>query len=80
MKKISLHADDLQVESFQTTARPEHRRGTVHAAGESEGPSCGPPCEPTFPDSCWGTCVGETCDAGCGPITADTCLLTCPDC
>lgn len=45
-------------------------------------PSCGPPCEPTFPYSCGGTCIDETCDpgAGCGPITADTCLMTCPDC
>lgn len=72
MKKISLHPDDLLVESFKTTARAEHRRGTVHAAQASE--------EPTFPDSCRGSCVGETCDAGCGPMTVDTCLLTCPDC
>jgi hypothetical protein len=72
MNKISLRPEDLQVESFATLARPEHRRGTVHAAEASE--------EPTFPDSCRGTCIGETCDPGCGPITADTCLLTCPDC
>lgn len=43
-------------------------------------PSCGPPCEPTFPYSCNGTCIDETCGPGCGPMTEDTCLLTCPDC
>jgi hypothetical protein len=43
-------------------------------------PSCGPPCEPTFPYSCWGTCIGETCDAWCPPMSSVETCLSCQDC
>lgn len=33
-------------------------------------PTCGAPCEPTFPYSCWGTCIDVTCDVGCPPQSA----------
>lgn len=90
MKKIALDMETLRVESFETTAAAADRKGTVHAAGESEDtgcesqgltycgscgptdcldPSCGPPCEPTFPSSCEGTCMGESCDSACVIVT-----------
>lgn len=84
MKKIILHLDALRVESFVTAAEPADRRGTVRAAEGTAptdclAPSCGPPCEPTFADSCWGTCIDETCDPACPPMSLDTCL-SCLDC
>jgi hypothetical protein len=77
MKKISLSLDSLNVDSFPTTALAARSRGTVHAASESDESYCGScgltfclylptcgggTCYPTEPDSCHGSCIGETCD------------------
>lgn len=73
MKKIALDLNVLCVESFSTTTGDAGRRGTVHAAGNSEeatqclGPTCGT-CEPTFAYSCYGSCVGDTCEDVCSSI------------
>jgi hypothetical protein len=88
MKKMSLQLDSLCVESFETSATPTPRRGTVRAAGATEGldPSCGPPCEPTVGDSCWGTCTGCTegldpsCGPPCEPTVGDSCFGSCIGC
>jgi hypothetical protein len=76
MKKIALALETLHVESFETTPRTEHPRGTVHGAGASEDTncpavSCGTSCDGTCGDSCHGSCLGETCEFVC------TGILTC---
>ena len=66
-KKLSLTLDDLQVDSFQTSADREEK-GTVF--GEQctcptncTCPGC-PTCDETCPNTCW-----ETCGATCGQET-----------
>ena len=80
MSKLTLHIEELVVESFDTT-RADDDRGTVH--GMDSGPTCdqdtcpNPSCDCSFMDtcveqpeitcyqSCLGTCV--TCPASCYP-------------
>jgi hypothetical protein len=76
MRKIALDLDTLSVQSFETTARPAHLRGTVRAAGgtneecQSQGLSyCG---------SCWPTdCVEPSCGPPCEPTVGDSCGGSC---
>lgn len=64
-KKLALELDDLQIESFHTTA-VSARRGTVNGQGTGYGYlSC---------VTCVHTCAGQaTCDWGCIDHTHDSC-------
>jgi hypothetical protein len=92
MKKLKLHLDDLQIDSFQTTSA-EKPKGTVfgeqctcYTQCTCPGcPTCYASCNGTCAASCYGSC-GATCDASCGgtcdyacEYTAggDTCDYTC---
>ena len=64
MKKIRLHLDALEVESFDVAGEPEEPRGTVH--GNTGDLRCTTDC-PTAPvtcteDTCQDTCDGPSCD------------------
>jgi hypothetical protein len=78
MKKLTLHLDDLAVESFDTSAVVKER-GTVlgeelcSCAGSCPGQTCEATCaftcdDPTCVESCNGTCPGQgyTCNESCG--------------
>lgn len=73
MSKLSLHVDELVVQSFPTTDA-EGGAGTVR--GMDSGPSCDfdtcESCECTDMD----TCIQNTCAASC-PITCVTCPVSC---
>ena len=87
MKKLSLHLDDLTVESFDTSA-PAPARGTVQGHDHSDPSNCdnsgfcscnGYPCDTytcrcTDPDTCAYSC-GQSC-----PNTCDSCQNTCVSC
>jgi hypothetical protein len=51
MKKLSLHPDELRVETFDPTAAPAEPRGTVQGAGGTVGYCC--------TASCGGTCGAQ---------------------
>ena len=75
--KLALRLDDLQVETFMTTAVATERRGTVRGR-EFTHPICIntiQPCPPqTADDTCGMTC-GPTCEpASCNPDTVCTCV------
>jgi hypothetical protein len=80
MRKLRLQLDDLQVDTFQTTA-PERPKGTVF--GEQctcytnctcpGCPTCDASCNGTCDASCNGTCYENTCACG----TYDTCRFNC---
>jgi len=86
MKKLKLHLEDLQVDTFQTTA-PEKPKGTVF--GEQctcytnctcpGCPTCYASCNGTCQVSCNGDCSGATCDASCNGTCDWTCDNTCGD-
>ena len=67
--KLKLNLDDLTVESFDTSRRPE-KRGTVFGEQCTCYTNCTCPGCPTCDASC-----GDTCDPSC----AATCLYTCDD-
>jgi hypothetical protein len=74
MKKLKLHLDDLQIDSFQTTPA-EKPKGTVFGEQCTCYTQCTCPGCPTCDASCNGTC-----DATC-PNTCFTCELSCrPSC
>jgi hypothetical protein len=81
MKKLRL--DDLSVESFDTTRKPEEQRGTVH--GNSGGIYSCEYCESFVEctaDSCHPfTCSGSFdytfCESDCCHSNPDTCVETC---
>lgn len=95
MRRLTLHLDELRVESFATGAGAG--RGTVrgNAAGAGEGEpiresdpwtcagdplSCGGSCDPTCNWSCNGTC-DRSCGGTCREASCDTCLfVTCGGC
>ena len=59
MRKLTLHPDDLRVESFETLSAAAGLRRTVRGHQEepdTEEPTCGNSC----PDTC-----GESCDTPC---------------
>ena len=79
MPRKKLSVDALAVESFETAARVESPRGTVHAHGFTGFTSY---CQCQYATSygtCQGTCVdtcgGETCDDPC--LSTDTFYQTC---
>jgi hypothetical protein len=64
MKKIRLHLDALEVESFDVVAETEEARGTVN--GHTGDLRCTTDC-PTAPITCTeesydGSCYGASCD------------------
>jgi hypothetical protein len=89
MHKLKLHLEDLQVDTFQTTA-PERPKGTVfgeqctcYTQCTCPGcPTCYASCNGTCDASCNGTCgasCGGTCDYACEYTAGgDTCDYTCP--
>jgi hypothetical protein len=68
MKKLSLHPDELKVETFDPTAAPAESRGTVQGAGGTVGPCC------TY--SCGGTCGADLSTRRQGAAT----VTNCPEC
>ena len=72
MKKLKLHLDDLQIDSFQTTAA-EKPKGTVfgeqctcYTQCTCPGcPTCDASCNGTCAASCYGSCA-VSCDFSCG--------------
>jgi hypothetical protein len=82
MRKLSLNADDLAVQSF-ATFNPEVHRGTVRANDNTDvdtcngpGTTCASGCtrvdtcpQVTCAASCAGTCA--SCPATCGCISSD---------
>ena len=91
--KLKLRLDDLQIDSFHTTA-PERPKGTVfgeqctcYTQCTCPGcPTCAASCNGTCDASCNGTCGGAscgascygTCDWTCDYTCGDTCYYTCP--
>lgn len=67
MRKLTLHLENLQVESFHTHSAMEGPRGTVQANLLSR------PC--TGGNTCVVACYTETC----GPSCPGSCGFTCPD-
>jgi hypothetical protein len=76
MKKLKLQLDDLQVDTFQTTA-PERPKGTVFGEQCTCYTQCTCPGCPTCANygTCDASCNG-TCDASCN----GTCEATCASC
>jgi hypothetical protein len=67
MKKLRLHLEDLQIDSFQTTPG-EKTKGTVFGEQCTCYTQCTCPGCPTCDASCNGTCDAScngTCDASC---------------
>ena len=92
MNKLKLKLDDLQVDTFQTTA-PQKAKGTVfgeqctcYTQCTCPGcPTCDASCNGTCDASCNGTCAscdascGGTCDWSCGCTYEASCNgQTCP--
>jgi hypothetical protein len=77
MKKLRLHADDLEVESFQTAEADGRRRGTVRG---HDGEDC------TWVDTCLCETAYYHCGTGmetifsCDYTLNDLCLWTAVDC
>ncbi|HEX2077782.1 MAG TPA: hypothetical protein VHG08_08740 [Longimicrobium sp.] len=74
MKKVTLHLEQLAVESFPTTNEPWARRGTVRGNDSATvdqdscvtcGASCAT-CNATCPNTCPATCA-STCPQSCDP-------------
>jgi hypothetical protein len=90
MAKLRLDMEDLAVQSFDTSAKLDTRRGTVqgHATFGQDtciGPTCRR-CPPSDGGTCGATCVNtcvNTCDdatcATCAASCAATCYYTCDD-
>jgi hypothetical protein len=79
MQKLKLRLDDLQVDTFQTTA-PRREKGTVFGEQCTCYTQCTCPGCPTCDASCNGTCNAScngTCDDTCGATGNDTCYDTC---
>ena len=68
MKKLSLHPDELRVETFDPTAAPAEPRGTVQGAGGTVGYCC--------TASCGGTCGADLSTQRQGAAT----VTNCPEC
>lgn len=91
MRKIKLSLDGLAVESFETVAAGDARRGTVEGFAPTPGPGCLIPtpatcdytCDNVVTDvSCMYTCdvsCGGSCDYTCAATCAGTCAVTCDD-
>ncbi|HEX2205200.1 MAG TPA: hypothetical protein VHG91_17965 [Longimicrobium sp.] len=87
--KLRLDLQDLQVESFDPTARGAGERGTVFGHDDTQVVACytfdygcnyswgGGTCYMSCPASCNDTCPGGP--AGCGPVP-ETEELTCMSC
>jgi hypothetical protein len=79
MNKLKLSVEELAIESFDTTAPPRKREGTVF--GEQGTCTCATQCTcpgcPTCYNTCLYTCDDATCPAC--PTCADTCANTCDD-
>jgi hypothetical protein len=86
MQKLKLCLDDLQVDTFQTTAAPREK-GTVfgeqctcYTQCTCPGcPTCDASCNGTCNASCNGTC-DDTCGASCNDTCYDTCAVSCGTC
>jgi hypothetical protein len=85
MERLKLDLDSLEVQSFETTAGPENRRGTVHGqmvpidsdAYAFAATGCGDCGTGSGSGSATATCAGYyTCDASCNG-TCNTCNASC---
>jgi hypothetical protein len=77
MDKVRLTLDELQVQSFATTAVDADGRGTVRAHDAPTDPVECPTADPLW-DTCWNTC-GESCGGSCASCNceSDACSDTC---
>jgi hypothetical protein len=75
MKKLRLHLEDLQIDSFHTTPA-EKPKGTVFGEQCTCYTQCTCPGCPTCDASCNGTC-GGTCNASCNGTCDASCNGTC---
>jgi hypothetical protein len=83
MNKLKLRLDDLQIDSFDTTA-PQKAKGTVfgeqctcYTQCTCPGcPTCYASCNGSCDASCNGTCAA-TCDASCNGTCDYTCDYSC---
>jgi hypothetical protein len=76
MKKLRLHLEDLQIDSFDTTTR-RRGKGTVFGEQCTCDTQCTCPGGPTSDASCDGTCDGS-CNGSCLSCSF-SCDLTCPN-
>ena len=86
MNKLKLKLDDLQVDTFQTTA-PQKAKGTVFGEQCTCYTQCTCPGCPTCYQSCNGSCevscngsCQATCDVSCYGSCGYTCEYTACDC
>jgi hypothetical protein len=77
MQKLKLRLEDLQVDTFRTTAA-QREKGTVYGEQCTCPTACTCPGCPTCDASCNGTC-GATCDASCNGTCEASCNDTCYD-
>ena len=75
MKKLTLHLEDLRIDSFSTTPA-ERAKGTVFGEQCTCPTACTCPGCPTCDATCDGSC-GGTCDFSCGGTCGDTCDVSC---
>jgi hypothetical protein len=77
MKKIRLHLDALEVESFELVTHAEEPRGTVHGnTGDLQCTTDCPTIQPTCTEDTYQfTCYGASCDIY--HLCADTRPLNC---
>ena len=75
MKKMKLHLDDLQIDSFSTT--PVRRSNVEPCSQHSTVQSCTCPGCPTCDASCNGSCGGASCIDTCAASCYGTCDVSC---
>jgi hypothetical protein len=78
MQKLRLHLEDLQIDSFQTTAA-QKPKGTVFGEQCTCYTQCTCPGCPTCDASCNGTC-NATCAGSCNGTCGPTCNWSCGNC
>jgi hypothetical protein len=80
MGKLRLQMEELSVESFETVAQRDTRRGTVRAHASWGEETCRPILcpggDPTDYQTCPNTCA-NTCAYTCDDVTCATCANTC---
>ncbi|HEX6910301.1 MAG TPA: hypothetical protein VF142_07895 [Longimicrobium sp.] len=75
MKKLTLHLEDLRIDSF-TTSPAEKPKGTVFGEQCTCYTQCTCPGCPTCDASCNGSCGGASCDLSCGGTCDYSCECT----
>jgi hypothetical protein len=79
MKKLRLHLEDLQIDSFSTTS-VKREKGTVYGEQCTCQTACTCPGCPTCDASCNGSCAGASCIYTCAASCYGTCDATCETC